>query len=275
MRRQEGNMQRLRPSAFAALFCILAGPVLAAPACTLVVEAASGEALARQGAQCETRNSPASSFKIALALMGFDAGILRDAHQPAWPYKPEYGPAMSNWGSVVDPTGWLRDSVVWYSREITRRLGAARFQSYIEGLDYGNRNLSGDAGENNGLTNAWLSSSLKISPVEQTAFLRRLLGRQLPVSKAAMEQTEAIMPQFPLADGWIVYGKTGTGFQPGPDGKPDRDRQFGWFVGWAQKGARRVVFARLTKDEAKNATYAGPRTRDAMLADLPGLLAGR
>jgi beta-lactamase class D len=265
----------LRLTAFAALFCILAGPVLAARVCTLLVEAGSGAALARQGAQCETRNSPASSFKIALALMGFDAGILRDAHEPAWPYKPEYGPAMSNWGSVVDPTGWLRDSVVWYSREITRRLGAARFQSFIDGLDYGNRDLSGDPGENNGLTNAWLSSSLKISPLEQTAFLRRLLGRQLPVSKAAMEQTEAIMPQFPLAGGWTVYGKTGTGFQPGPDGKPDRDRQFGWFVGWAQKGARRVVFARLSKDGAKNEEYAGPRTRDSLLADLPGLLAGR
>ena len=175
--------------------------------------------------------------------------------------------------SSIRPAGG--NSVVWYSREITRRLGAARFQSCIDGFDYGNRDLSGDPGENNGLTNAWLSSSLKISPVEQTAFLRRLLGRQLPVSKAAMDQTEAIMPQFPLPDGWTAYGKTGTGFQPGPDGKPDRDRQFGWFVGWAQKGARRVVFARLSKDEAKNETYAGPRTRDAMLADLPELLAGR
>jgi len=157
----------------------------------------------------------------------------------------------------------------------TRRLGAGRFQRYVDDPNYGNRDLSGDPGENNGLASAWLSSSLKISPLEQTAFLRRLLSRQLPVSKDAMDLTEAIMPQFPLPDGWTVYGKTGTGFQPGPLGAPDHDRQFGWFVGWAQKGARRVVFARLLKDEAKNEEYAGPRARDSVLADLPRLLAGR
>jgi beta-lactamase class D len=234
---------------------------LAAPVCTLLIEAESGEALARQGAQCETRNSPASTFKIALALMGYDAGILSEAHAPAWPYRPEYGHAMANWGNIVDPTGWLRDSVVGYWREITRRLGAARFQRYVDDLNYGNRDLSGDPGENNGLANAWLGSSLKISPLEQTAFLRRLLSSQLLVSKEAMDRTEAIMPQFPLPDGWTAYGKTGTGFQPGPQGAPDRERQFGWFVGWAQKGARRVVFARLLKDEAKNDEYAGPRAR--------------
>ncbi|MGO9674745.1 MAG: class D beta-lactamase [Methylocella sp.] len=266
---------QFRLAAFAALFCVLAGPVLAAPVCTLLVEAESGEVLERQGAQCETRNSPASSFKIALALMGYDAGILRDAHAPAWPYKPEYEAWMESWKTTIDPASWLLYSVVWYSREITRQLGSERFQRYVDSLDYGNRDLSGDPGENNGLANAWLSSSLKISPLEQTAFLRRLLNRQLPVSKEAMDRTEAILPQFPLADGWTAYGKTGTGFQPGPDGAPDRYRQFGWFVGWAQKGARRVVFARLLKDEAKNEEYAGPRARDAMLADLPRLLAGR
>jgi beta-lactamase class D len=275
MRRQGGNMPKLRGAAFATLVCVLASSVLAAPVCTLLVEAESGELLVRQGAQCETRNIPASTFKIALALMGYDAGILSDAHAPAWPYREEYGVAMANWGKIVDPTGWLRDSVVWYSREVTRRLGGAHFQRYIDGFDYGNRDLSGDPGENNGLANAWLSSSLKISPLEQTAFLRRLLGRQLPVSKEAMDQTEASMPQFPLPDGWTVYGKTGTGFQPGSDGALDRERQFGWFVGWAQKGERRVVFARLIKDDARAETYAGPRARDGLLADLPGLLAGR
>ncbi len=254
---------------------MLVTPVLAAPVCTLLVEAESGATLARQGAQCGTRNSPASTFKIALALMGFDAGILSDEHHPAWPYKPEYEAWMESWKTTVDPTGWLLNSVVWYSREIARRLGAARFQSYIDGLDYGNRDLSGDPGKNNGLSNAWLSSSLKISPVEQTAFLRKLLSRQLAVSKEAMAQTEAIMPQFPLPDGWTVRGKTGTGFQPRPDGASDRDRQFGWFVGWAQKGARRVVFARLVKDDAGNEEYAGPRARNSLLADLPRLLAGR
>jgi beta-lactamase class D len=165
--------------------------------------------------------------------------------------------------------------VVWYSREITRRLGAERFKDYADRFDYGNRDLSGDPGQNNGLSNAWLSSSLQISPAEQVAFVRKLLSHELPASARALDQTIAVLPQFTLADGWTAHGKTGTGFQAGPDGRPDKDRQFGWFVGWAQKGERKVVFARLIKDDDEIDEAAGFRARDSLLADLPELLPSR
>jgi beta-lactamase class D len=265
----------LRLAALAAFVWCLGSAAGAAPVCTLLVEADSGKVLDRQGTQCEQRNSPASTFKIALAVIGYDAGILIDAHTPALPYREEYEAFLESWRKTVDPTSWLRDSVVWYSREITRRLGVERFQHDVDRLDYGNRDLSGDPGKNNGLTNAWLSSSLQISPAEQMVFLRKLLHHQLPVSPQALDRTEAIMPQFLLPDGWTVHGKTGNGYQVGADGKVDRDRQFGWFVGWARKGERQVVFARLIKDDAKAETFASLRARDSMLADLPGLLAGR
>ncbi len=45
-------------------------------------------------------------------------------------------------------------------------------------------------GKNNGLTNAWLSSSLEISPEEQIAFLQKLAADQLPVSLKAQEMTK-------------------------------------------------------------------------------------
>jgi beta-lactamase class D len=239
------------------------------------MDADTGQLLERQGTRCEMRNSPASTFKIALAVIGYDAGILTDEHAPAWPYREEYEAFLESWKKTVDPTSWLRDSVVWYSREITHRLGIERFQHEVDHLDYGNRDLSGDPGKNNGLTNAWLSSSLQISPTEQVVFLRKLLHHQLPVSPQAVDRTMAIMPQFPLPDGWTVHGKTGNGYQVGADGKVDRDRQFGWFVGWAQKSERQVVFARLIKDDAKAEIFASLRARDSMLADLPRLLAGQ
>ena len=270
-------MRRRAPwAALGGLLCLLAIPAAAAPVCTLVVDADGGRVLERAGAQCDTRNSPASTFKLALAVIGYDAGILIDAHTPAWPYKPEYDAWFASWKRTVDPTSWLRDSVVWYSQELTRRLGAARFQQAVDRLDYGNRDLAGDPGRDNGLTNAWLSSSLEISPVEQVAFVRKLLGRRLTLSPAAQARAIAIVPQFPLPDGWTAHGKTGNGSQLGADGALDRDRQFGWFVGWADKpGARAVVFARLLKDDAKVEGYASIRARDGLLADLPGLLADR
>ncbi len=58
-----GNiMSKRRLAALGGLLCLLATPVAAAPVCTLLVEADSGTVLEQQGAQCETRNSPASTF---------------------------------------------------------------------------------------------------------------------------------------------------------------------------------------------------------------------
>ena len=110
---------------------------------------------------------------------------------------------------TVDPMIWERDSVLWYSREITRRLGAKSFAGYVSKFGYGNMDVSGNAGKDNGLTHSWINSSLKISPVEQIAFLRRLLAGKMPVSAKAHEMTRAIMPSF-QAGGWTVQGKTGS-----------------------------------------------------------------
>jgi beta-lactamase class D len=77
------------------------------------------------------------------------------------------------------------------------------------------------------------------------------------------------MPAFPLEGGWTVWGKTGTGFKRRPDRTTDRDREFGWFVGWARRSSRTVMFARLVEIEPPNAVNAGIRVRNSVLADLP------
>lgn len=255
-------------------FVIVAhAPASAAMVCRIIVEAESGAILSKDGAECERRHSPASSFKIPLAIIGYEAGILVDDHSPAWHYKAEYAAWRESWKMTIAPTSWLRESVVWYSQEITRRLGAARLQEAVDRLDYGNRDLTGDPGRSNGLTNAWLSSSLAISPVEQIAFMRKLLAYSLPVSKKAIDQTISIMPTFPLAEGWIVRGKTGNDYLRKPDGERDRNRQFGWFVGWAQKDGHKILFAELIEDNAKIEEPASWRARDDLLAFLPRLLA--
>lgn len=243
----------------------VAGPAWAATTCTLVIDAATGATRVRSGERCNERLTPASTFKVPLSLIGFDTGILIDADRPAWPYKEEYQAWNNDWKQTTTPRTWLRDSVVWYSQVLTRTLGVRKFQQYVDKLGYGNRDLSG------GLTTAWLASSLRISAVEQVEFLRRMVGRQLPVSRAAIDRTMAIMP-VASAGGWRVSGKTGTGFQLRPDGTSDPDRQVGWFVGWAQREGRTLVFARLIEDEERVVgVRAGLRARDTLLADWAGL----
>lgn len=237
--------------------------------CNLIVDAVSGETVHQSGV-CDERVSPASTFKVPLSLMGYDAGILADAHTPSWDYKPEFK-ANKRDQRTVDPTIWEKDSVVWFSQEITRRLGDARFADYIAKFNYGNKDISGNAGKNDGLTHSWLSSSLKISPREQIGFLRSIVDRKLPVSAKAYDMTNAVLPAFQAGD-WRVQGKTGSGWLSNKGGRIDANRPFGWFIGWAEKDGRKLVFARLVVDNKQGKTRMGLQAREDFLKQLPTLV---
>jgi beta-lactamase class D len=257
--------RRLALQALAALpSAAVAGSAGAAavPVCTLVVDAATGATL-RQDGQPDRRATPASTFKIPLALMGFDAGFLRDAHTPELPSRPGDAAWMPAWRQPIDPAAWMRHSVVWYSQRITQALGAARFARYVRDFGYGNADVSGDPGQANGLARSWIGSSLEITPAQQVAFLRRLVRGELPVSAHARAMTEALVDQGEQPNGWRVFGKTGGARSRGADAV----QPTGWFVGWARRGDRTVVFARLTRGRPLAPGYPGPAARDALLGE--------
>jgi len=244
----------------------------AAALCTVLADGATGKILHQEG-RCDQRLTPASTFKVALSLMGYDAGYLTDAHHPALPYRDSYAASDPAWKTTVDPSSWITNSVVWYSQQLTIWLGAERLQHYLARFGYGNQDLSGNPGMNDGLTQAWLDSSLRISPLEQVAFLHRLIARQLGVTARAYDMTARITAVGKLSNGWDVHGKGGTGFQVKPDRvEPDLEHQIGWFVGWATKGNRSVAFAYAVVDEERNGTRAGARAKTAIMQALPGLL---
>lgn len=255
--------------------CLLGWPTLAhaETACTLLMETKSGEIVHQVGAGCEERIGPASTFKLVLAVIGFDAGILKNASEPAWEYKEEYGPVFEGQDQTMTPWLWLKASPVWYSRLITAELGMEKFADYVARLDYGNGDVSGDPSKNNGLTHSWLNRSLQVSPMEQARFMQRLLKRELPVSDMAMQETLLNMPQFLLADGWTLWGKTGTGYQRNRDGSFSKN-QYGWFVGNVNRSGERYIVVHLIKDAKPTRGAAGPRARDELLATLDGVLAG-
>jgi beta-lactamase class D len=176
------TMSKLTTGVLALWLVAVSSVTQAAPMCTLLADAATNRLVKRVGQHCDQRFTPASTFKIPLSLMGYDSGFLTDEHLPAIPYR-EGSPALDpSWKTTVDPTSWIKNSVVWYSQQITSWLGKERLQRYVTRFNYGNQDLSGNPGMNDGLTQAWLSSSLRISPLEQVTFLEKLLARQLPVS---------------------------------------------------------------------------------------------
>ncbi|MBS0518669.1 MAG: class D beta-lactamase [Proteobacteria bacterium] len=239
--------------------------------CTAVADAATGKTLREQG-DCGQRVTPASTFKVAISLMGYDSGFLQDEHTPALPFKRGYVDWQPAWRQTTDPTNWIKYSVVWYSQQVTQSLGETRFQNYISAFHYGNEDVSGDRGKHNGLTRAWLSSSLKISPREQLAFLGSVATRQLPLSAHAFDMTDRITEVAALPGGWTVHGKTGSGAPLASDGSRDEAHAYGWFVGWATNGTRTIVFARLIQDEKKESESGGLRARTTLMNELPSLL---
>ena len=259
------------PPAFAA--AVLAATALCAHAdCTLVADAATQHLLVRSG-DCATRLTPASTFKIAISLMGYDAGFLKSEHAPVLAWRAGDVDWNPSWRDDTDPQKWIRDSVVWYSQRVTAALGARRFQHYTSAFGYGNADVSGDPKLHDGLKFAWIGSSLQISPLEQLAFLERVVRRELPVNRRAYEMTSRITA-LPGVGGWELHGKTGSGLPRLADGRGDEAHAVGWFVGWATKGARTRVFVREVQDSSPQDGPAGLRARDAFLPGLPALLDG-
>lgn len=267
---------RLRVLAFALFLAGCAtGAAQAKNICTMVADAATGIVLLEQG-DCRTRVTPASTFKIPLAIMGYDAGILSDANAPVLPFEPGYADwGGDEWTQPTDPTRWMKYSVVWFSQQITAALGAERLADYANLFGYGNADFAGDPGKNNALERAWISSSLKVAPLEQVAFMRHLYNRTLPVQPHAIDMTLAIVESWQTDGGWTVSGKTGSAYPRRADGSFDRAAGWGWFTGWAQHEGRTLVFARLDQDEERHSVSGGLRARDALLAEWDTLVTAR
>ncbi len=217
----------------------------------------------KQEGNCKKRHAPCSTFKIAISLMGYDQGILLDEHDPKWPFKEGYPDYIASWKSDQDPASWIKNSCVWYSQVITTKLGVKKFKDYVAKFNYGNQDVSGDKGKNNGLTESWLSSSLKISPVEQIAFLQKLFDNKLPVSIKSQQLTKNLIFVETLPNGWNLYGKTGSGNLLNKDGSDDRDHQIGWFAGWVEKGNRIITFVNYIEDQHKENSWASKRAKEA------------
>lgn len=240
--------------------------------CTIIADGVTGNTLYEAG-ECSRRVSPCSSFKLPLAIMGFDSGILQSPKSPTWELKPEYNPSPSEQAyKQVYPALWQSESVVWFSQQLTSRLGNDRFTEYVKNFEYGNQDVSDDPGKHNGLAQSWLMSSLAISPREQIQFLLRFVQHKLPVSETAYDMAYATIPQYQAVQGWVVHGKSGSGWLRDGEGKIDENRPQGWFVGWAEKGGRKVAFARLEIGNIKSNIPGGSKAREDILVELPVLM---
>ena len=137
-----------------------------------------------------------------------------------------------------------------------------KFSNYVTTLKYGNQDVSGTPGKNDGLLRCWLGTSLEITPLQQMEFMEKLMTKQLPVSIYAQEKTIKIMKLEEKWGTWDVYGKTGTG-----SGK-------GWFIGWIQNQNRQIAFVQYiecNESDPNPKNFTGRIAKDMVKARLQEL----
>ena len=199
------------------------------PGTMVVVDGRTGREARHDPERSRRRMTPFSTFKVANSLVALETGAV-----PGTDFR-------MRWDSIRDPrttpfAGWYRDhdmrsamrgSVVWYYREVARRVGAERMRAQLERIGYGNADISG------GIDRFWLDSSLRVSAEEQVNFLRRFHAGEL----FSPRTTRAVREMLVLEDsaGYRLSGKTGGGTTDG--------RGLGWLVGYVERGDDVYFFA--------------------------------
>jgi beta-lactamase class D len=186
-----------------------------------------GELRGHNRRRAEQRFSPASTFKIANALIGLSLGAVQNVDELI-PYTGEANPFMREWLEPMGLRGAMRVSNVPLYQEMARRIGLERMGEAIQRLQYGNQQIGSN------VTTFWLRGPLAISAVEQTSFLSRLADQELPFPRHAQEQVAAIT-QVDSGPGWSLHAKTGWQYAP--------EAGVGWWVGWVRRGDRVTPFA--------------------------------
>ncbi len=176
--------------------------------------------------RARTRYIPASTFKIAHTLIGLDSGAVQSVDE-ILPYggQPQ---AFKAWEKDMSLRQAITLSNAAIYQTLARRIGLERLRAGVTALDCGNREIG------TVIDQFWLQGPLKISAVEQTAFLARLARRQLPMSTAIQHSMHDII-RLEHGDGWTLYGKTGWENAPGAG--------IGWWVGWLEKSSHVYAFA--------------------------------
>jgi beta-lactamase class D len=170
---------------------------------------------------------PASTFKIANALIALETGVVQDPDKDVFKWDG-VSRSIEAWNKDHTLRSAIAVSAFPVFQEIARRIGEERMKKYIDIIDYGNRDIGG------GIDRFWVSGDLRIDPMEQVDFLDRLRRGVLPVGKRSQDVVRDILPVTKVGDA-TIRAKTGL---------TDKEHgSLGWWVGWVEKGSDVTVFA--------------------------------
>lgn len=194
---------------------------------TLVIESVgTGQRFVHDDHRAAQPYPAASTFKILNTLIGLEEGAIAGSDD------------IFRWdGTRHDIADWNRDqtlasafrlSCVWCYQQLARRVGAQKYPAYIRESRYGQ--LRQPFNE----TEFWLDGALTISAEQQVAFLRKLVGRNLPFKADSYDTLKKIMLTEETGQ-TRLYAKTGWAARTRPS--------VGWFVGYVETPNDTWLFA--------------------------------
>ena len=168
------------------------------------------------------RFAPASTFKVPHTLFALDAGVLKDEFQVfTWDGVPR---AFAGHNRDQTLRSAMRYSTLWVYQGFAKQIGEARARAYLQAIDYGNADPTAAQGD------YWVDGNLRISALEQAAFLRKLYHNALPFKVEHQRLLKDVMIKQATGD-WILRAKTGW------------EGRYGWWIGWVEYQEGPVFFA--------------------------------
>lgn len=169
---------------------------------------------------------PASTFKILNSLIALETGaIANELSILTWDGVKR---SLPDWNRDLNMQTAFEVSAVWFYQVLARRVGPEQMQEWITKADYGNK----DIGKATDIDTFWLTGNLRITPLEQIQFLRRLHNNELPFSERSIAIVKDIMIVEKTPD-YTIRAK--TGWAPAD--------QMGWYVGYVEQAENVYFFA--------------------------------
>ena len=227
----------------------------------ILIHGSTQEIIKEFGSSIHVQVAPACSFNIALSLMGYDAGVLKDEHTPNWSYQDGYDDFSESWKQPQTPQTWMTRSCVWFSKILSIELRLKAIEHYLSLFGYGNQDFSKGIIPPGPINPAWVSASLKISPMEQVEFVQKMVQQKLPISSHALEKTKNILFKEEFSTGLKLFGKKGLVEVIDEKGTLLKVR---WFVGWVENTHNFYPFAYLLQQQEVDILQTVPRVKQLL-----------
>lgn len=167
---------------------------------------------------------PASTFKIMNSLVALECGAVRNVDEIiAWDSVER---SIPEWNKDHCMRSAIKYSVVWFYQELAQRIGTSQMQMWVDTVQYGNQNIGRQ------IDNFWLVGDLRITPLGQVEFLKKLILEELPFQKEHIHAVKEILIEDQNNE-YVFRAKTGWA---------DFGQGIGWYVGYLEIHGETFIF---------------------------------